>query len=195
MSNSEANDDGQLSLSESLVSFSDQRVPILHSFTISGPIFTGGLPGVIDRTSSVSRPRASEVSIEAMPTVTVASEEGNECSICLDGLKVGDEAKEMPCKHRFHRACIKKWMGMSTLCPLCRFSLPAESEEEENSDDGDDHFSLFRSILDVVNNGSDTEDDSESEEDIGGEWESSTVDDDDASVGDNVTFRFNFSIE
>ncbi|XP_061993964.1 E3 ubiquitin-protein ligase MPSR1-like [Rosa rugosa] len=193
MSNSEANDDGQLSLSESLVSFSDQRVP-LHSFTIRGPIFTGGLTGVINRTS-VSRPRASKASIEAMPTVTVASEEGNECIICLDGLKVGDEAKEMPCKHRFHGACIKKWMGMSTLCPLCRFSLPAESEEEENSDDGDDYVNLFRSILDVVNDGSDTEDDSEGEEDIGGEWESNTVDDDVASVGDNVTFRFSFSIE
>ncbi|KAI5341200.1 PREDICTED: E3 [Prunus dulcis] len=66
---------------------------------------------------------ASKASIDAMPRVTVTSQ-GAECSICLEGLEVGAEAREMPCKHRFHSLCIELWLGRRGSCPLCRFSMP-----------------------------------------------------------------------
>ena len=37
----------------------------------------------------------------------------------------------MPCKHRFHSACIKNWLQIRRLCPLCRFIMPLVLEEEE----------------------------------------------------------------
>lgn len=89
---------------------------------------------------------ASKASIEGMPTVMVR-EGGGECSICLEELDVGGEAKEMPCKHMFHGICIEKWLGIHGSCPLCRFQMPVDEEdgspkmeggeeEEEEDEDG-----------------------------------------------------------
>ncbi|XP_050379992.1 E3 ubiquitin-protein ligase MPSR1-like [Argentina anserina] len=173
-------------------SFSDQGwrpFTVLHSSTVTP--FNGGLPGVINQRLE-SRPRASKASIEAMPQVKVAYEEGDECSICLVGLKVGDELKELPCKHRFHGDCIEKWMGMSTLCPLCRFSLPAESEEEVNSDNIRNYINLTMSFIDAAL-ASDIQSETHEEENTGGEWDwdTSTVDEAD----DHTSFRLRFNID
>lgn len=76
--------------------------------------------------------RASKAAIEAMPRVTVTAEESDKaCSICLEEFEVGGEAREMPCKHKFHSGCIEKWLQVKGLCPLCRFVMPLEEEEEE----------------------------------------------------------------
>ncbi|TVU26931.1 hypothetical protein EJB05_29504, partial [Eragrostis curvula] len=34
----------------------------------------------------------------------------------------------MPCAHRFHEACLTKWLALSRLCPCCRRALPSEKE-------------------------------------------------------------------
>lgn len=72
---------------------------------------------------------ASKDSIQAMPRVVV-TEEGADCSICLEAYEVGGEAREMPCKHRFHSGCIEKWLGIHGSCPICRFLMPAEEENK-----------------------------------------------------------------
>ena len=81
---------------------------------------------------------ASRVSIEAMPRVAVTEEEvvEKDCAICLDGYEVGGEAREMPCKHRFHSGCIERWLGLHGSCPVCRFAMPVE-EGNVNSGGGD----------------------------------------------------------
>ncbi|XP_004306139.1 PREDICTED: E3 ubiquitin-protein ligase RNF181-like [Fragaria vesca subsp. vesca] len=164
MSSNEANSSDDLTLQSVQESHSRQAWPALYSFSF------GQLPAGSINQTPMSRRKASKAAIEAMPKVTVAYEDGNECSICLNGFKVGDEVKEMPCKHSFHGACIEKWMGMSTLCPLCRFSLPAESEDEQNSDNNNYHIEY--NIIYNIEFGS------EDEEDTGGEWDTSSVDDD-----------------
>ncbi|XP_004306138.1 PREDICTED: E3 ubiquitin-protein ligase RING1-like [Fragaria vesca subsp. vesca] len=75
---------------------------------------------------------ASRASIETMSTVIV-TEEGTDCSICLESFKVSGEAKEMACTHRFHSDCIENWLRMRASCPLCRFTMPVNSDEEVNS--------------------------------------------------------------
>lgn len=79
-----------------------------------------GKPGVLP---------ASKDSIQAMPRVVV-TEEGTDCSICLEAYEVGGEAREMPCRHRFHTGCIEKWLGIHGSCPICRFLMPAEEENK-----------------------------------------------------------------
>ena len=75
--------------------------------------------------------RASKAAIEAMPRVPVTAEESDKaCSICLEEFEVGGEAREMPCKHKFHSSCIENWLRVKGLCPLCRFVMPMEEEEE-----------------------------------------------------------------
>ncbi|KAI4346609.1 hypothetical protein L6164_007490 [Bauhinia variegata] len=75
---------------------------------------------------------ATKDSIEALPRVVV-TDEGGECSICLEDYEVGTEACEMPCKHRFHSTCIEKWLGIHGTCPLCRFLMPVEEMEDKSS--------------------------------------------------------------
>lgn len=82
--------------------------------------------------SSKTKKKASKkAAIESMPRVTITAKE--DCSICLEKFKVGGEAREMPCNHRFHSGCIENWLWVRKSCPLCRFLIPLEELEEEES--------------------------------------------------------------
>ncbi|XP_068643764.1 E3 ubiquitin-protein ligase MPSR1-like [Aristolochia californica] len=79
-------------------------------------------------------PPASKASIEAMPTVKIdvkgSDDDGDkDCAICLEEM---EEAKEMPCRHRFHSNCIEKWLGMHGSCPCCRYAMPVEEEGKKS---------------------------------------------------------------
>lgn len=86
-------------------------------------------------------PPAKKEAVDAMPTVTVDQHSG-QCSVCLDDFEVGNEAKEMPCKHRFHSKCILPWLELHSSCPVCRFELPSDesklNQERESSSNGSD---------------------------------------------------------
>ncbi|KAK7271079.1 hypothetical protein RJT34_26689 [Clitoria ternatea] len=74
-------------------------------------------------------PPAQKAAIEAMPNVT--SEEKLQCTVCLEDVDVGCKAKEMPCKHKFHGACIISWLKLHGSCPVCRFQMPSEDSNVE----------------------------------------------------------------
>ncbi|KAK7820479.1 uncharacterized protein LOC111999263 [Quercus suber] len=117
---------------------------------MSNPEIQGRFPTILDivlavaaalRHSSLEKHgelRASKGAIEAMPRVTVTAEESDKaCSICLEEFEVGGEAREMPCKHKFHSDCIENWLRVKGLCPLCRFVMPMEEDEEEGRESMD----------------------------------------------------------
>lgn len=72
-------------------------------------------------------PPAQKEAVEAMPTVKV--DEIVQCSVCLDDLEIGTEAKEMPCKHKFHSGCILPWLELHSSCPVCRYQLPSDESK------------------------------------------------------------------
>ncbi|CAF1764239.1 hypothetical protein HID58_087997 [Brassica napus] len=75
-------------------------------------------------------PPARKEVVDALPTVKI-TEPLLQCSVCLDEFEKGVEAKEMPCKHKFHVKCIVPWLELHSSCPVCRFELPsAESKVE-----------------------------------------------------------------
>nr|GMD65975.1 E3 ubiquitin-protein ligase At4g11680-like [Ipomoea batatas] len=48
-------------------------------------------------------------------------EDGECCSICLDGFMRGMVITKLPpCSHRFHHACIGQWLHKNSTCPICR---------------------------------------------------------------------------
>ena len=68
---------------------------------------------------------ASDAAISALPKVKIAKEHMGEngkaeCSICMDGLNIGDEVTELPCKHWFHGDCVTAWLREHDTCPQCR---------------------------------------------------------------------------
>ncbi|EQC32317.1 hypothetical protein SDRG_10064 [Saprolegnia diclina VS20] len=75
---------------------------------------------------------ASEGDIDRLPVVTVTETmlqshkeatgyETIQCSICLEDLAVGAQARMVPCFHRFHPQCIDPWLVEKAECPICKF--------------------------------------------------------------------------
>ncbi|CAL4995648.1 unnamed protein product [Urochloa decumbens] len=79
---------------------------------------------------------AAGSAVAGLPETTagaVGGEEGGEacCAVCLDGYAAGDALRTMPCAHAFHAGCIVEWLSFGPFCPLCRFRLPTQAEEED----------------------------------------------------------------
>ncbi|KAF9596642.1 hypothetical protein IFM89_012765 [Coptis chinensis] len=66
--------------------------------------------------------------------VGAATENGGEyCSVCLSGLKGGDEIRKLPCLHEFHKVCVDRWLDLCRrTCPLCRSSVEGESSRKKD---------------------------------------------------------------
>ncbi|CAN6357579.1 unnamed protein product [Urochloa humidicola] len=78
---------------------------------------------------------AAASAVAGLPETTVEAggEEGEACccAVCLEGYAAGDALRTMPCAHAFHVGCIVEWLAVSPFCPLCRFRLPTQAEEED----------------------------------------------------------------
>jgi hypothetical protein len=47
--------------------------------------------------------------------------EKKECNVCIEAYRKGDYVIELPCKHLFHKECIKQWLCKEKInCPVCR---------------------------------------------------------------------------
>lgn len=55
------------------------------------------------------------------------SQEGT-CAICLEEYKNMDDVGTLKtCGHDYHVSCIRKWLSMKNMCPICKASaLPDE---------------------------------------------------------------------
>lgn len=87
--------------------------------------------------SRYGTPPAQKEAVEAMPTVKIG--ENLQCSVCLDDFDIGSEAKEMPCKHKFHSGCIMPWLELHSSCPVCRFQLPPDGSKVDVSGSGNNN--------------------------------------------------------
>ncbi|XP_028793080.1 probable E3 ubiquitin-protein ligase RHG1A isoform X2 [Neltuma alba] len=60
------------------------------------------------------------------------SQEEGSCVICLEDYKYMDDVGTMRgCGHDYHVSCIRKWLSMKNICPICKASaLPDEMKDK-----------------------------------------------------------------
>ncbi|KAF2073057.1 hypothetical protein CYY_005640 [Polysphondylium violaceum] len=51
------------------------------------------------------------------------SQQQKDCSICLEGFKIGDSIRTLPCVHHYHRECIDQWLKIKSVCPVCKLDV------------------------------------------------------------------------
>ncbi|PPS14816.1 hypothetical protein GOBAR_AA05762 [Gossypium barbadense] len=80
-------------------------------------------------------PPASKSAMDTLPSVKISkhnlSSEFNQCAVCMDEFEDGTEAKQMPCKHLYHKDCIFPWLELHNSCPVCRHELPTDDPDYE----------------------------------------------------------------
>ncbi|KAG8660448.1 E3 ubiquitin-protein ligase RZF1 isoform X2 [Manihot esculenta] len=84
-------------------------------------------------------PPVPESVIDAIPTVKVTASHlvnDSNCPVCKEEFKIGGEAKELPCKHIYHKDCIVPWLRLHNSCPVCRKELPILPENSSHASDG-----------------------------------------------------------
>ncbi|CAA2934530.1 probable E3 ubiquitin-protein ligase RHC2A [Olea europaea var. sylvestris] len=79
---------------------------------------------------------ASKAAIESMPTVEIIDQHiatESHCAVCKEAFDLGNEAREMPCKHLYHQDCILPWLSLRNSCPVCRHELPTDDENNDTN--------------------------------------------------------------
>ncbi|XP_072996313.1 E3 ubiquitin-protein ligase RDUF2-like [Typha latifolia] len=104
--------------------------------TMSEFLMDSGFDRILDRltqieTNVVGRDHqpASKATVESMPSVEIAVAHvgvDSHCAVCREPFELGTEAKEMPCKHIYHKDCILPWLSLRNSCPICRHELPTD---------------------------------------------------------------------
>jgi len=58
----------------------------------------------------------------------------HECSICMGDYAQGDSIIQLKCSamHHFHADCLKKWLHINGLCPICRARIDVENGTGSN---------------------------------------------------------------
>ncbi|KAH7294467.1 hypothetical protein KP509_27G002200 [Ceratopteris richardii] len=82
-------------------------------------------------------PPASKSAIKALPTIFISEEhkgtDAAQCAVCKDEFELCTEVKQMPCKHLYHSNCILPWLEQHNSCPVCRYELPTDDPDYEQS--------------------------------------------------------------
>jgi len=114
------------------------NMPIIHSAglqntpanfeDILNQLFTSYMPK--------GTPPAKKELIDTLPTITYSASFASQpkCAVCLEEFEEGAEMVELPCTHRFHgEVCVKPWLRMHNSCPVCRYEMPVDDVEYEQS--------------------------------------------------------------
>lgn len=80
-------------------------------------------------------PPASKSAVENLPVIKFSKEllssDSAHCAVCMEAFDLGEEAKQMPCKHIYHDDCILPWLQLHNSCPVCRYELPTDDPDYE----------------------------------------------------------------
>jgi len=116
-------DDGAL-LRVELVETRDnkQLVSIFGTEPLDVDEFTRAAPADPGGASSAMINTLKRVPFEK-PMVNSPSVRDSVCMICFENIPFGSTLLQMPCKHRYHEPCLRRWLLVNNSCPICRMPL------------------------------------------------------------------------
>ncbi|OIW21553.1 hypothetical protein TanjilG_06246 [Lupinus angustifolius] len=75
----------------------------------------------------------SKCLIESIYCSSEQSQDEEACVICLEEYNNMDDVGTLKtCGHDYHVSCIKKWLSMNKLCPICKDSALSEDKKDNN---------------------------------------------------------------
>ncbi|GER38432.1 RING/U-box superfamily protein [Striga asiatica] len=81
-------------------------------------------------------PPASKTAVKGLPDISITQEmlasDSSQCAVCKDSFGLKEVAKQMPCKHIYHKDCILPWLELHNSCPVCRYELPTDDPDYES---------------------------------------------------------------
>eukprot|EP01069_Polyplicarium_translucidae_P008242 Polyplicarium_translucidae@DN3203_c0_g1_i1.p3 len=57
---------------------------------------------------------------------------GSACPVCLCEIQLGESILVLPCKHMFHKDCVRLWFKRSVECPLCKGDMRELLNDDED---------------------------------------------------------------
>jgi len=105
-----------------------------------GDYAVGNIDSILNRIlqseSHTRTPAASKKFIASLPKIAISADQekaGLDCSVCKEKFKENESAHQLPCGHWYHPDCILPWLERNNTCPLCRFSLPTDSNQSDSN--------------------------------------------------------------
>lgn len=108
-------------------SFINSSILVIHCYFNVWQRLQAGWKSYLLRREAVKK-------IESLPAATEEQlrEHNDLCPICFQDL---ESARITPCKHFFHSFCLKKWLYVQEMCPLCHQKIDISSEDVETEKD------------------------------------------------------------
>ncbi|KAM6581085.1 hypothetical protein CsatA_004859 [Cannabis sativa] len=101
-------------------------------------VFTNALNDVAlggGRDHERRRRQSAELMMEGLGRVRVTEMELRKdpiCPVCKEDFEIGEEVRELACKHFYHNDCILPWLRLHTTCPVCRYDIDEDSNDHRD---------------------------------------------------------------
>ena len=96
---------------------------------------------VLARLHNQNAPKgATDTLINTLPVETISerlNESEKTCPVCLNDMDVGDEVRNLPCRHLFHKDCVDEWLRVNASCPTCRMCIIGNEDTSAHNSGND----------------------------------------------------------
>jgi Zn finger protein HypA/HybF involved in hydrogenase expression len=65
----------------------------------------------------LKRRTSTRINLEEGPSTDL---ETDSCTICQENYKNEDKIATLDCMHKYHAECLKKWLVIKNVCPICK---------------------------------------------------------------------------
>ncbi|GAB2284443.1 hypothetical protein Dimus_018896 [Dionaea muscipula] len=72
---------------------------------------------------------SANINLEELPDQKVDS-----CIICQDEYEIKERIGSLDCGHEYHEECLKKWLSLKNVCPICKSTALVMQQQEDDSD-------------------------------------------------------------